>query len=132
MAKLTIDQIIAQKEKLKAQAGEQKCLIYCKKFGGELEAHTLSKGDLADVMAKMKENPKEGTYKLIYMSIDDLRNNKLLEAFGCKSKNLKIVERLFPKRNELLAVAEIIKNLNGLGYLSPGEIYRKEIEDIKN
>ncbi len=132
MAKLTIDQIIAQKEKLKNKAGEQRCLIHVKTLEGELEAHSLSKGDLADVREKMKENAKEGMYQLIYMSIDDLRDNRLLEAYGCKTKNLNIVERLFPKENELFAVGDIIKDLNGLNVLEPGEIYRKEIEDLKN
>lgn len=132
MAKLTIEQIIAQKEKLKAKAGEQRCLIYIKTLGGELEAHSLDKGDLADVREKMKEDAREGTYQMIYMSIDELRDSKLLEAYGCKTRNLKIVERLFPKENELFAVADIIRNLNGLGSLGPGEIYRKEVEDLKN
>ncbi|MDU5104804.1 hypothetical protein [Clostridium butyricum] len=132
MAKLTIEEIIAQKEKVREESGEQRCLIHIKKLGGELEAHSLSKGDLADVREKMHENAKEGTYKLIYMSIDYLRDSKLLNAYGCSKKNLKIVERLFPKENELFAVADIIKGLNGLNTLEPGEIYRKEIEDLKN
>lgn len=132
MAKLTIEQIIEQKEKLKAKAGEQRCLIHIKTLGGELEAHSLSKGDLADVREKLREDAKEGTCQLIYMSIDDLRNPKLLEAYGCKTRNLNIVERVFPKENELFRVAEIIKDLNGLGSLNPDEIYRMEIEDLKN
>ncbi|WP_455804929.1 hypothetical protein [Clostridium butyricum] len=132
MAKLTIEEIIEQKEKVRAKSGEQRCLIHIKTLGGELEAHSLSKGDLADVREKMNENAKDGTYKLIYISIDDLRDSKLLNAYGCSKQNLKIVERLFPKENELFAVADIIKGLNGLNILEPGEIYRKEIEDLKN
>lgn len=132
MAKLTIEQIIAQKEKLKAKAGEERCFIYSKTLGGELEVHSLSKGDLSDIRVKMKEDAKKGTCQMIYMSIDDLRDSKLLEAYGCKFNNLNIVERLFPKENELFAVAEIIQGLNGLGTLNPDEIYRKEIEDLKN
>jgi hypothetical protein len=132
MAKLTIENIIAKKEELKTRAGEQTCLITCAKLGGELEAHSLSKGDLADVRSKMKDNYLEGTKYLIYMSIDDLRNSQLLEAYECKTNSVKIVERLFPYENEVAAVAEILMDLNGISALKPGEIFRKEIEDLKN
>ena len=132
MAKLTIEDLINKKEMLKEQSKVKTCLIHCKKLGGELEAHSLSKGDLADVRAKMDKDAIAGTYKLIYMSIDDLRNSQLLEAFGCKTESEKIVGRLFPHENELVAVGNIIKNLNGLGYLKADEIYVKELEDLKN
>ena len=132
MAKLTIESIIAKKEELRAQAGEQTCLITCKKLDGEFEAHSLSKGDLADVRSKMKDDYLEGTKYLIFMSIDDLRITELLEAFECKTNSIRIVERLFPYENEVAAVAEISMDLNGIGQLKPGQIFRKEIEDLKN
>ncbi|AGF56464.1 hypothetical protein B0P06_005267 [Clostridium saccharoperbutylacetonicum] len=132
MALLKIEDIIAKKEELRAQAGEQKCLVYCEKLGGEFEAHSLSKGDLADVRSKMKDSYLEGIKYLIYMSIDDLRSPQLLEAYECKTNSVKIVGRLFPKENEVGAIGEILMDLNGLGQLKPGEIYRKEIEDLKN
>lgn len=132
MAKLKIEDIIAKKEALKAQAGEQKCLIHCKKLDGEFEAHSLSKGDLADVRSKMQADYKAGTQYLIYLSLDDLRNPKLLEAYECKTDSTRIVERLFPHENEVAAIAEILMDLNGISELQPGEIFRKEIDDIKN
>lgn len=132
MALLKIEDIIAKKELVKEQAKEQKCLITCTKLGGDFEAHSLSKGDLTDVRKKMQENYLEGTQYLIYMSIDDLRDPKLLEAYGCKTKSNRIVERLFPQENEVAAIGEILMDLNGIGQLKPGQIFRKEIEDLKN
>lgn len=132
MAKLTIEDLINKKDELKAQTGEKRCLISCKKLGGELEVHSLSKGDLADVREKMKGDYKQGTYYMIYLSIDDLRNSQLLEAYGCKTDSVKIVERLFPHENEVIAITNILEEINGLNRLSPDEIYRKEIEDLKN
>lgn len=132
MAKLTIEDLINKKELVKEQGKAQNCLIYCKKLGGELEAHSLSKGDLVDVREKMKKDYKEGTYYMIYLSIDDLRNPKLLEAYGCKIDSVRIVERLFPCENEIIAITKILEELNGLNYLGADEIYRKSIEDLKN
>lgn len=132
MALLKIEDIIAKKELVKEQAKEQKCLITCTKLGGDFEAHSLSKGDLTDVRAKMQENYLEGTQYLIYMSIDNLRDPKLLEAYECKTMSTRIVERLFPKENEVVAIGEILMDLNGIGQLKPGQIFRKEIEELKN
>ena len=66
------------------------------------------------------------------MSIDDLRTPQLLEAYECKTDSARIVERLFPQENEVAAIGEILMDLNGLGELKPGEIVRKEIEELKN
>jgi hypothetical protein len=132
MGLLKIEDIIAKKELVKERAKEQKCLIHCEKLGGELEAHSLSKGDLSDIRSKMKDDYMNGTQYLIYMSIDNLRDPKLLEAYDCKTNSVKIVERLFPKENEVGAIGEILMDINGLGQLKPGEIFRKEIEDLKN
>ena len=132
MAKLTIENLINKKELVKAQGQAKSCLIHCKKLGGELEAHSLSKGDLSDVREKMKQDYKQGTYYMIYLSIDDLRNPKLLEAYGCKTDSVKIVERLFPHENEIIAITKILEELNGLNYLSPDEIFKKQIENLKN
>lgn len=132
MAKLTIEDLINKKELVKAQGQAKSCLIHCKKLGGELEAHSLSKGDLSDVREKMKQDYKQGTYYMIYLSLDDLRNPKLLEAYGCKTDSVKIVERLFPHENEIIAITKILEELNGLNYLSPDEIFKKQIENLKN
>lgn len=132
MALLTIEELIAKKELVTEQAGEQKCLIHCEKLGGEFEAHSLSKGDLADTRAKMKDDYTKGIQNLIYMSIDDLRTPQLLEAYECKTDSTRIVEKLFPHENEVAAIGEILMELNGLGELKPGEIVRKEIEELKN
>lgn len=132
MAKLTIEDLINKKELVKEQGKEKKCLIHSKKLGGELEAHSLSKGDLADVREKMVTDYKQGTYYMIYLSIDDLRNPQLLEAYGCKTDSVRIVERLFPHENEVIAITKIIEELNGLNHLSPNEIFKKQIEELKN
>jgi len=132
MKLLTIEDIIAKKELVREQAKEQKCLITCTKLGGDFEAHSLSKGDLADVRSKMKDDYLVGIQYLIYMSIDDLRDLKLLEAYECQTRSERIVERLFPQENEVSTIGEILMDLNGLGQLKPGQIFRKEIEDLKN
>lgn len=132
MAKLTIEDLINKKEMLKEECKVKTCLIHCKKLGGELEAHSLSKGDLSDVREKMKQDYKQGTYYMIYLSIDDLRNPKLLEAYECKTDSVRIVERLFPHENEVIAITKILEELNGLNYLSPDEIFKKQVEDLKN
>ncbi|CAI3535237.1 conserved hypothetical protein [Clostridium neonatale] len=132
MAKLTIEDLISKKELVKAQGKEQTCSIFIKKLGGELEAHSLSKGDLSDVRQKMVTDYKQGTYYMIYLSIDDLRNPQLLEAYGCKTDSVRIVERLFPHENEIIAMTKILEELNGLNHLSPDEIFKKQIEALKN
>lgn len=132
MAKLTIEDLINKKEMLKEECKVKTCLIHCKKLGGEFEVHSLSKGDLADVRQKMSKDYKQGTYYMIYMSIDDLRNPQLLEAYGCKTDSIRIVERLFSHENEVIAITKILEELNGLNYLSPDEIFKKEIEELKN
>ncbi len=132
MALLTIEDIISKKENVKEEGKEQRGLIYCEKFGGEFEAHSLSKGDLADVRAEMKKDPKRGTYKMIYMSIDMLRKKELLESYGCGTNSLNIVERLFPRENQILAITELLNKLNGLSRLDPKEIYLKVSEETKN
>lgn len=132
MAKLTIEDLINKKEMLKEECKVKTCLIHCKKLGGELEAHSLSKGDLADVREKMNKDYKQGTYYMIYMSIDDLRNPQLLEAYGCKTDSVRIVERLFPKDNEIIAITNILEKINGLSRLRADEIYKKEVEALKN
>ena len=60
---------------------------------------------------------KQGTYYMIYLSIDDLRNPKLLEAYCCKTDSVRIVERLFPHENEVIAITKILEELNGLNSL---------------
>ncbi|NFI05976.1 hypothetical protein FC959_16715 [Clostridium botulinum] len=132
MALLTKKDIITLQPELKKQVKERKCLICCKKLRGELEAHSLEKGDLADVRAELKEDAQRGIYKMIYMSIDLLRDPDILKKYNCETNSFNIVERLFPKENEVFAVADIIRELNGLNVLKPDEIFRKEIEDTKN
>ncbi|AIY79444.1 hypothetical protein U728_1078 [Clostridium botulinum 202F] len=132
MALLTIEDIISKKEELKEEAKEQRGMIHCEKLKGEFEAHSLSKGDLADVRAEMKKDAKRGTYKMIYMSIDSLRDPKLLEAYGCTTNSLNIVERLFPRENQIFAITELLNKLNGLSKLDPQEMFMKESEEIKN
>jgi len=132
MALLKIEDIIAKKELVKEQAQEQTCLIHCEKLGGELEAHSLSKGDITDIRSKMDKDYMLGTQYFIFMSIEYLRNPNLLEAYECTTNSQRIVERLFPKENELIAIGEILLDMNGMSKLKPGEIFRKEIEDLKN
>ncbi|MBW6408967.1 hypothetical protein [Clostridium weizhouense] len=130
---LTIDDIINKKDMLREQATEiHTCGIYCKKLRGSLIAHELDKGDLADARAKMKDDYESGIQYMIYLSIDYLQDSKVLEAYECKTNSHKIVKKLFPRENELIAVSEIIMELNGLSELKPGEILKKEIEDLKN
>lgn len=80
MAKLTIEDLINKKELVKAQAKAQSCLIHCKKLGGELEAHSLSKRDLSDVRQKMVTDYKQGTYYMIYFKYRRFKKSKVIRS----------------------------------------------------
>ena len=130
MAKLTIEEIIGKKNECKERKKIKKCLIHSEFLGGELEAHSLSKGDLSDVRERMSENAEEGSHHFIFLSIDDLRNSDLIKAYGCK-RSIDIVDRLFNDA-EKAQIIEILTELNGLTSLDPKAIYKMEIESIKN
>lgn len=130
MAKLTIEEIIGKKSECKERKKIKKCLIHSEFLGGELEAHSLSKIDMTDVRERMADDPEEGTYHFIFLSIDDLRNPDLLKAYGCK-RGIEIIDRLFNEA-EKAQIVEILTELNGLSNLDPNAIYKMEIDDLKN
>ena len=130
MSKLSIKDIIAKKEQCKDRKRTKKCLIHSEFLGGELEAHSLSKGDLSDVRERMEGDILEGILHFVFLSIDDLRDTNLLKAYGCK-RGIDIVDRLFSEAERNL-IAEILMELNGLDTLDPNAIYKMEIDETKN
>jgi hypothetical protein len=132
MAKLTIEEIIAKREECVERLKTKTCLIHSKFLDGDIEFHSLTREDLADTRDILKSDAKKGVSYFIYMSADDLRDPKLLKAFNCdKKENYKIVDRLFtePERARIITILE---ELNGLNSVNPDEIYRVEVEEIKN
>nr|DAH73532.1 MAG TPA: tail assembly chaperone protein [Caudoviricetes sp.] len=130
MAKLSIQDIIAKKEDCKNRKKIKKCLIHSEFLGGELEAHSLSKEDLADVRVRLRDEGEEGVYHFIFLSIDELRDPELKKAFSCK-RGIDIVDRLFSDAEKAMIV-DILSELNGLTSLDENAILKMEIEDLKN
>jgi len=132
MAKLSIEEIIAKKEECIERVQIKTCLIHSKFLGGDLEFHSLSSGDLSDMRDRLKKDTKKGMLYFIFMSADDLRNEKLLKAYNCdKKENFRIIERIFTEA-ERSKIIEILQELNGLNDVNPDEIYRVQLEEIKN
>lgn len=132
MAKLSIEELINKREECLNRLKEKECLIHCDFLGGEIEFHSLSKGDLADVRDKLKKDMQKGVLYFIYLSANDLREPKLLKAFDCDKRDQhKIVERLFTEA-ERSAIIDILSELNGLNGVNPDEIYQVQLEEIKN
>lgn len=132
MAELSIEQIIAKKEECFERFKIKEADIHSKFLDGEIKFHSLSKGDLADVRDMLKSNTEKGLLYFIYLSSEKLRDKTLLKAYGCdKTDQHKIVERLFTEI-ERSKIISILEELNGLASTDPDEIYKVELEEIKN
>lgn len=133
MAKLNYTDIIAKHDELKKRKQKKKMLIECKALGGELEAEELYVDDLQKCLARMTEDGMAGVELFIFLSIPELQNNELLEAFKCKRNDgVSLVDRIFTK-SEIFAIGEGLKKLNGLTGVDPDAIKIKFIEeDLKN
>lgn len=130
MAKLTGKDLLAKMQDCKNRKKKKRVLIHSDFLGGELEAETLSREDMADVRAKMQEDPELGAYLFIYLSIPDLRDPEVLKAYQCK-RGPEIVDRLF-NEVEKSTIIEILGELNGLSTTDEVGIYKVEIEEQKN
>jgi hypothetical protein len=133
MAKLTIEDLIKKREDCEKRKEKKYIEIHSEFLGGEIEFHSVEKGDILDFRDRAKSDPQKAVLNFIYMSSDDLRNKELLKAYGRdKREQYKIVEDLFGKESEQEKVLEILFELNGLGETNPEQIYVKEVEKIKN
>lgn len=132
MAELTIEQIISKKDECAERFKTKYVGIHSAFLDGEIKFHSLTRGDIADTRDRLKSDPEKGLLYFIYMSSDTLRDKALLKAFGCeKADQYKIVERLF-KDSERAKIIDILEELNGLRSTNPDEIFKVEIEDLKN
>lgn len=133
MAKLTIENIINKKVECDKEKEIKYIDIHSKLLEGEIEFHSLSKGDIRDFRDRAKTDPTKAGLYFIYISSEVLRDKTLLKAFECdKKEQYTIVEKLFPREVEREKVLEILFKLNGLDGLNPEDIYVKDVEEIKN
>jgi hypothetical protein len=133
MAILTAQDIINKKTELDKEQEVKHVNIHSKILDGEIEFHSLGKGDIRDFRDRLKDNPTKASLYFTYISSDVLRDKGLLKAFGCdKHDEYLIVEKVFPREVERDKVLEILFKLNGLDGLNPEDIYVKEVEDLKN
>jgi hypothetical protein len=133
MAILTAQDIINKKTELDKQQEVKHVNIHSKILDGEIEFHSLGKGDIKDFRDRLKVDSAKATLYFIYISSDLLRDKTLLKAFGYeKHDQYLIVEKVFPREVERDKVLEILFKLNGLDGLNPEDIYVKEIEETKN
>lgn len=132
MGRLTISEIIAKREECLERLKPKQCEIHSEFLGGDIEFHSLSKAEMSDIREKLREDSEKGLLYFIYMSADDLRDKNLLKAYDCDKKdNHKIAERLFTDA-ERSAIIEILEELNGLNSVNPDEIYKVQIDELKN
>lgn len=132
MSKLTINELISKREACIERLKTKTCLIHSEFLGGDIEFHSLSKGEMSDVREQLKTDTIKGLLYFIYLSADDLREKELLKSYNCDKKdNHMIIERLFTDA-ERSKIIDILEELNGLNNLNPDEIYKVQIDELKN
>jgi hypothetical protein len=132
MAILKVEDIINKKEELKRESVEEvkTTNIHSQILDGELEFHSVKKGDIKDFRERAKTDPDKAKSYFIYISSDILRDKTLLKAFGCEKNQYLIVDKVFPREAETEKVLEILLKLNGI--IDPEGLYIKEVEETKN
>ena len=92
---LTIKDILNKKEECKKRKETKYAYVYSEFLGGALKAHSLNKGFRNDVRERMKEDAEKGVNFFIYISIDKLQDEELLEAtefvFCCIAVNFVLI-----------------------------------------
>lgn len=133
MARLSIEDLINKKEVCEKRKEKKYIDIHSKFLGGEIQFHSVDKGEILDFRDRVKSDETKAILYFIYRSSDDLQNKELLKAYGRdKRDQYKIVEDLFGTDVEQAKILEILSELNGLTGTNPEEIYVKEVEEIKN
>lgn len=133
MARLTIEDLISKKEACEKRKETKYIDIHSQFLDGEIQFHSVDKGELLDFRDRVRTDEKKAILYFIYRSSDDLQNKELLKAFGRdKRDQYKIVEDLFGTDVEQAKILEILSELNGITGTNPEEIYRMEVEEIKN
>ena len=132
MLELSIKDLIEKREECIERAKPKYIGIGSKFLGGSLKFHSLTKGDLADARERLKMDQEKGLLYFIYLSADDLRDKELLKAYNCdKKESFRIVERLFNEA-ERARIIGILEEINGLNSINSDEIYKVELDDLKN
>jgi hypothetical protein len=132
MARLTVEDLINKKQECKKRKEKKYIEIHSEFLDGEIVFHSLTKDEILEFRDRAREDIHKAALYFIYLSSEDLRDNKLLKAFGRdKFESHKIVEDLFSEAEQEV-VMNILAKLNGLTESNPEAIYEKEIEEIKN
>lgn len=135
MKKLTYQDIVKKHDELKARKEKKTIDIECDILSGYLTAEVLNTDELSKCIEYMEggtfEQAFHGICQMIYLSIPDLQNNELLEAFKSKTGE-DLVGKIFTK-NEVLQIGYLLKELNGIGSMDANSIRIHIIdEELKN
>lgn len=128
---LTIEDIVAKKEELKKRKEIKKCYVESAFLGGNLEAHSLSKQDMAQWMDIYKENNDKGARYYLWLSIDQLREPELLKAFGRNRGDGSLIISDIFSDGEQIKIGDILNELNGLTTNTETEILMHTVEELQ-
>lgn len=129
---LTIEDIIKKKEECKKRKETKHCYIESKFLGGNLLAHSLTKGDMRDIFyGDLRHDKEKQMRQFIYRSIDCLQEPDLLNAFGRKGKKCDMIVEDLWENYEVNKIGDVLLALNGLTTLSENEIMSHEVEELK-
>lgn len=133
MARLSIEDLINKKDICEKRKEIKYIDVHSSFLDGEVRFHSVDKLEIADFRSRVKSEPEKASLYFIYRSSEDLRDKKLLKAFGRdKAENYKIVEDLFGTDAERQKLMDILLTLNGIGEVNSEEFYEKEVIDLKN
>ena len=133
MGRLSVEDLIKKREACEKRKETKYIEIHSEFLGGEIEFHSVEKGDILDFRDRARSDVRKAALYFIYMSSEDLKNKELLKAYGRdKREQYRIVEDLFGTEAEQERVLEILLKLNGLDGVNPEQIYVKEVEELKN
>ena len=133
MARLTIEDLINKREACEKRKETKYINVHSEFLGGEIQFHSVDKGEILDFRDRVKSDEHKAILYFIYRSSDDLQNKDLLKAFKRdKRDQYLIAEDLFSTDTEQAKILDILSELNGLSGTNPEEIYKVEVEEIKN
>ena len=126
----TIDKLISQHDKDLGRKELKNCKIYSQELDVEFSAKQLSREDLLDIAGIMEEDNKKGINTFIYLSLEELQNEKLLKAYKVSKGDCSAIVDILFNNGEKTQIVETLEDLNDM-VANPFAIVRKDIEDLE-
>ncbi len=123
--KLTIKELIAQKEQLKNKKA-QTAELYVESLGGNIVVNSANNSLILESQSLGQEDPTRADIYMVYQCVKEpnLKDKELQEAYEC-TEPLDIVERIFLP-GEIAGIADQIMKLSGFGSVN------KVAKELKN